>query len=95
MNQQVSIGIWNDRSQPHLVWIEPWGGDFTMLPGQKMTVTTRGPDTKDGPWFVLVETEHNTQVFVERGEYPQVQLNGVVVEEGHNRQVAIDAGIYE
>lgn len=94
MNQQVSIGIRNDRTRPHVVWIEPWGGDFTILAGQRMTVITTGPGSGSGPWFILVENEYNTQVYVERGEYPEVILDGEVVDVGHNRQAAIDAGVY-
>ena len=94
MNQQVAIAIWNDRPHLHIVWIEPWGDDYTMLPKQKLTVTTSGPDSGSGPWFALVETDGNTQVFVERGDYPQVEVDGIRVEGGHNRQAAKDAGVW-
>ena len=77
-----------------MVWIEPWGGDYTILPGQQMMVTVLDPHTKNDQWLTLVETEYNTQVFVEPGEYPEIQLDGCVVEEGHNRQAAISAGVY-
>ena len=94
MNQHVAIAIWNDRPCLHIVWIEPWGEDYTMLPKQKLVVTTTGPDSDSGPWFALVETEGNTQVYVERGAYPQVEVDGVPVECGHNRQAAQAAGVW-
>ena len=94
MKQQVAISIWNDRPTLHIVWIEPWGEDITMLPKQRLIVRTMGSDKESGPWFALVETEGNTQVYVERGDYPQVEVDGVIVECGHNRQAAKDAGIW-
>lgn len=94
MTQQVEIAIWNDRPALHIVWIEPWGRDYTMLPKQKLIVTTTGSATESGPWFSLVETEGNTQVYVERGDDPLVEVDGVPVECGHNRQAAKEAGVY-
>ena len=94
MNQQVAIAIWNDRPHLHIVWIEPWGDDYTLLPKQKFTVTTTGPESGSGPWFALVETDGNTQVYVERGAYPLVEVDGIRVEGGHNRQAAKDAGVW-
>lgn len=89
-----SIGIWNDRPRPHVVWIEPWGEDYTLLPGEKLLITTS--DSNDGitPVFNLVETEGNTQVYVERLTYPKLEIDGVAIECGHNRKAAIDAGIF-
>ena len=100
MDQQFSIGIWNDRLRAHVVWIEPWAEHYTLLPNQKLLVTTSGSVSGSGPWFILVETEGNTQVYVERGaverdSYPLVQIDGVEVVGGHNRQAAIDAGIWK
>jgi len=94
MKNEVSVEIRNDRSRPHVVWIEPWGEDYTLLPSDKVLVATTDSDTRTGSWFTLVETEGNTQVYVERGEYPRVLMNDIPVECGHNRQAAIDAGIY-
>ena len=94
MDQQFCIGIWNDRSRPHIIWIEPWGDDYTLLSNQKLLVTTSGSDSNSGPCFTLVETEGNTQVYVERLVYPQVQIDGDKVECGHNRQAAKDAGLW-
>ncbi|MCB9925404.1 MAG: hypothetical protein H6822_24815 [Planctomycetaceae bacterium] len=94
MEQRVAISIWNDRSRPHIVWIEPWGEDYTILSGEKFIISTVGSDADTGPWFALVETGGNTQVYVERGSYPQVELDGVQLECGHNRQAAVAAGIW-
>jgi hypothetical protein len=94
MSQQSSMEIYNDRTVPHIVWIEPWGEDYTMLVKDKLRIATTSADTSDAPWFSLVETNGNTQVYVERGDYPQVFINDSVVRCGHNRQVAIDLGIF-
>lgn len=93
--QSFSIEIWNDRPRPHVVWIEPWANDVTLLPGQRLVVTNHSSELAEKPHFVLVETDGNTQVYVEHGDYPELLLDGVPPDEcGHNRQAAIDAGIY-
>ena len=92
--QTFSIGIWNDRPRPHLAWVEPWGDDITLLPGQRLIVATQSSCITDHPQFVLVETDGNTQIYVEQGDYPQLLLDGIPVRGGHNRQAAIDAGLY-
>ncbi len=94
MKQRMSIEIWNNRNRPHLVWIEPWASDVTVLPGQKLVLTSCDDASEHRPWFSLVESDGNTQVYIERGDYPSVELDGTPVECGHNRRVAIDAGLY-
>jgi hypothetical protein len=90
----VSIEIRNDRSRPHVVWIEPWGEDYTLIPNQKVHVEVAETELGTGSYFNLVETEGNTQVYIERGGYPRVSVDGESVECGHNRQAAIDSGIW-
>lgn len=92
--QSFSIGIWNDRPRPHVVWIEPWAIDVTVLPGQQLVITNQSSLPSDKPHFILVETDGNTQVYVEHGDYPQLLLDGMLVDCGHNRQAAIDAGVH-
>lgn len=92
--QSFSIGIWNDRPRPHVVWIEPWGEDVTLLSGEKLIVSNQSPGATDKPHFVLVETEGNTQLYVEHGDYPELHIDGHRVDCGHNRQAAVDAGIF-
>jgi hypothetical protein len=95
MKKQVTIRIYNDRRRPHVVWIEPWAEDYTMLPNQQLTVTTSGPKKHSGPLFELVETRGNTQVYVDaRLIVPEVLIDDVAVKVGHNRQAAIDAGVW-
>ncbi|RLS42702.1 MAG: hypothetical protein DWH81_03910 [Planctomycetota bacterium] len=94
MNDKVSIVIWNDRTRPHVVWIEPWGGDVTLLPKQRLTISTTGPNSTNPATFTLTEDEYNTQVYVETFSFPELLLEGTPVKEGHNRQAAIDAGVY-
>lgn len=90
----VSITIENRRTVPHLIWIEPWATDITMLPGQTLVVTNTDTGSDDRPWFSLVEFDRNTQIYVERGQFPVLMLDCVSVECGHNRDAAIEAGIY-
>ena len=92
--QTFSFGIWNNRPRPHVVWFEPWGEDCTLLPGEKLLVTMSDSSDGTATWFNLVETERNTQVYVERGIYPKLEVDGVAIECGYNRKAAIDAGIF-
>lgn len=93
MNQTSAITIRNERSTPHMLWIEPCGEDYTMLSEDELVVRTTESGAQEGPSLFLVETKGNTQLYVERGGYPTIFINGAPVACGHNRQAAIDANI--
>ena len=95
MGHHARLVIWNDRSQPLLVWIEPWGGDYTVLPEQKLLITAVDSETKRQPHFCVVENDRWSAVYVEECDsHPDVLLDGKPVEAGCNRQASIDAGLY-
>ena len=95
MNNEVFITIRNDRANPHVLWIEPWGEDYTLLPGQELKVTVTSSKSNTDPPFELVETEGNTQIYCDLREYPKIFVDECSVECGYNRQAAIDAGIFK
>ena len=85
MEQPTSIfPVSNSRSVPHLISVEPWGADYTLLPGESMEVIAYG-DIR-APWFELVEGSRHSQVFCESAVTFEVMQNGVVLECGHNRE---------
>jgi hypothetical protein len=94
MQQHHSIVIHNDRSRPYLVWIEPWGEDYTLLPQQRLIVTSTVSSPIDRPAFALVESDTGTQLYIETGNYPELLVDGIPVVCGHSRQAAIDAGLW-
>jgi hypothetical protein len=95
----AKIGVSNDEPQLRVVWVEPWPDDYTLLPGESLEIHVRSSVAQ--PWFNVVETDRNTQVYV---ELPPSDLMNAKVEVyqgtqllsvGHNRQAAIDAGVYK
>lgn len=94
MKYPVAIAFTNDRTKPHVVWVEPWGEDYTMLPKDECVVLAERIEASEKPCYWLVETEGNTQVYCEQLDYPKVTINGVQVQCGHNREAAIHAGVY-
>ena len=85
------LGFSNNTKRPRIVWLEPWGEDFTLLSGEQLEIVCRADSGQ--PWFHVVEHEESTQVYIESGDYPEVLQNGQRLECGHNRQVARDAGL--
>jgi hypothetical protein len=87
----VKIGVSNNTRRPRIVCVEPWGEDYTLLPGEQLEIVCR--DDSEEPWFHVVEWEDSSQVYIERGQYPDVMQGGKRLECGHNRQAALDAGL--
>jgi hypothetical protein len=89
------IAIQNSTNGPMVVWVEPWGGDFTLLPNEVIEIKV--DSDKCMPWFNLIEHQQETQVYVE-GPNPMdtrftVVQDGKQLAAGHNRRAALDAGI--
>ena len=79
------IGVSNHRAVPHVVAVEPWGEDFTLLPGEGLEIQAFGKDVV--PWFHCVECEGASQVYCEEAVYFMVSKGGTQLECGHNRQL--------
>jgi hypothetical protein len=67
----AKIGIVNNRTAPHVVWIEPWANDYTLMPGEELEVIATGGDLQPRlvrdiqPDFNVVEHDGATQVYCE------------------------------
>jgi hypothetical protein len=80
----ASIELSNQRASPHVIAIEPWGEDFTLMPGEELEVVAFGGERI--PWFHVVEWDGATQVYCEGAVDFRVLQAGVQLECGHNRQ---------
>lgn len=78
------LGVRNSRSTPHMVIVEPWADDYTLLPGEELEVIAIGEEKV--PYFYLVECEGASQVYCEDTRDFKVMQNGSQLECGHNRQ---------
>ena len=83
-----NMSITNETGQPRVVWIEPWGGDFTLLPGDTFEIVATDLATR--PCFSIVEQEDGTQIYVEvpdptHCEY-EVLHGGTRLPVGYHRQ---------
>jgi hypothetical protein len=85
------IAVSNSTKRPRIVWVEPWGEDYTLLPGEELELLCR--DDTEQPWFHVVEWEDGSQIYVEQGGYFEVLQQGKRIECGHNRQAGQEAGL--
>jgi hypothetical protein len=82
----AKIGVRNspDSSCSRVVYVEPWGEDYTLRPGEQLEIIARGGASP--PWFHVVESDGVTSVYVEGdGEDFAVWQDGRRIECGHNR----------
>ena len=49
----AKLGVWNSTKHPRVVWVEPWGEDYTLLPEEKLEIAVA--DESEQPWFNVVE----------------------------------------
>ena len=96
----AKLTIHNEGDRPRVIWVEPIPCDYTLLPGEELTIIARDP--KQVPGFHIVEYDGTsnsaTQVYFDQSrnapydDFDVIQ-DGVKLESGHNRQMAIDAGL--
>jgi hypothetical protein len=77
------IGVTNNEATPYSVYVEPWGADFTLLPGQSLEIIAYGEHTL--PWFELVQSEGTMQIHCEGSCTFEATQAGKTLECGHNR----------
>jgi hypothetical protein len=82
------IGLDNPRSIPVLVAVEPWGEDYTLMPGEHMEIHAYG--RKGTPWFHVVGWDDSLQVYCEDTDSFKVVQRDVELKCGHKRQEASD-----
>jgi uncharacterized protein (TIGR00725 family) len=85
MNAHSSkLGVSNSRNAPQVVAVEPWGNDYTLLPGEELVIVAYGNGAV--PWVNVVEWDGATQVYCEETSDFKVLQDGLELECGHNRQ---------
>jgi hypothetical protein len=91
------LGVENDTDRPRIVWVEPWGEDYTLLPKERLEIVVQS--TLETPWFNVIEHADSTQVYIEGqsnegqpNDYDALQM-GKKILCGHRRQAALDAGL--
>ena len=78
------IGVTNNREVPHVIHVEPWAHDFTLLPGQALEVVAYGDQA--APWFELAQWENSSQIYCNGASTFEVMQDEVELKCGHNRQ---------
>jgi hypothetical protein len=78
------LGVWNSRSAPQVVAVEPWANDYTLLPGEKLAIMAFGE--KAVPWFTVVEWDGTSQIYCEDTVDFKVLQGDHELECGHQRQ---------
>jgi hypothetical protein len=86
---KTSVG--NETDGQLCLWLEPWGTDHWMRPGEVFTVGTEAePDTGQAPFHVVVHAQGVT-VWVNAGFDPEViDQDGNTVTCGHQRPEDFD-----
>ena len=86
------ILIENGTGRLRIVWVEPWGEDYTLLPKEELEIIARNPLRM--PWFKVSEEAASTVVSIEgeTNDYDVLQM-GAKIPCGHRRQDALDAGL--
>ena len=84
--------VGNDTDRPRIVWVEPWGEDYTLFPKEKIEIIAR--HTLEPPWFEVFEHDDSTEVSIEGqiNDYDVLQM-GKKIQCGHRRQDSLDAGL--
>lgn len=78
------LPVHNHKLVPHVVAVEPWGADYTLLPGESLGVVALGDEV--APSFELVEWNDSSQVYCNDASTYEVMQNGAVIPCRHSRQ---------
>lgn len=78
-----SFRITNRNPAPLTLWIEPWGEDYTMRPGEVLEVVAE--DLSEAFYFHFVYSEDGIQAYAESCGEVRVYQNGTALQCGHGR----------
>lgn len=81
---RILVANQSRSGQARVVYVEPWGRDYTLLTGQELEISAFGD--KRLPWFAIVEWDGETQVYCEDAWEAVVRQAGEELQCGHNRQ---------
>lgn len=79
----TSFSYRNDTKEGQVVYVEPWGRDYTLLPGQLLRVEAEGKG--EIPHFDLQHSLGGFQLWCELTNAVDVFVDGAPVECGYNR----------
>ncbi|MCJ0869302.1 hypothetical protein [Streptomyces sp. AP-93] len=86
------IRLSNDTKKTLGIWVEPWGEDYWMKPGEKFTIVTDTPkdtDPDEAPFEVLFH-DQGASVWVNTGYKATVyDHSGNEVDCGHQRPIEV------
>ena len=88
MNEQTTkLGVTNDNSEPLVVYVEPCGADYTLLPGESLEIIVIGVGLLPLPWFSVIDSPGALSAYIEGscGDFAVFQ-GGHRIECGHNRR---------
>jgi hypothetical protein len=82
--------IENARPFPVTLFLEPWGEDYTLEPGDVFEV--RENQATEGFYLHIVYGEKMIKIWAEgqSSSCPEILLDGKLLECGHNRQLSPD-----
>ncbi|MGA5822901.1 hypothetical protein ACPC54_34195 [Kitasatospora sp. NPDC094028] len=88
----AKIRLSNTTEKPLGIWVEPWGEDYWMKPGEKFTVVADTPEDADPEEasFEVVLHDQGASVWVTTGPQPYVYGNaGNELDCGHQRPLDV------
>lgn len=79
------IKVSNDRSSFITLWLEPWGEDYGMSPGDEFEILAA--DAEEAFYFYISQYENGMKVYAEgHAEHVSVYKGGELILCGHNRR---------
>jgi hypothetical protein len=88
MNQIQKIVIENRFGKPMIVYLEPWGADYTLKEDEKFEIVA---ENCEEDFYFNIQFERNCIIVYPEGksnpEYPLIYSNGVEIDCGYNRNL--------
>jgi hypothetical protein len=80
-----TLRVTNDRSGFVTLWLEPWGEDYGIMPGDEFEIVVG--DAADGFHFHIIPDDKGTKVYAE-GQVTHISVfqSGAELTCGHNRR---------
>ena len=73
------------RISPSVIHVEPWGEEYTLLPGEECELVAYG--NTELPSFYVVALDHGMQVYCNHTSDFEVLQAGQIIYHGHNSGV--------
>ncbi|MFD5325427.1 hypothetical protein [Streptomyces sp. NPDC127092] len=80
------IRLGNDTDRALAIWVEPWGEDYWMNPGERFAIAADTPEGEDDKPFEVVLHDQGVSVWVSFAYEATVRdQSGARIECGHQR----------